>query len=303
MGWLIVGAVLLVGVPATMYLAQDSLLFLPQPLIGPPRVARPVEPLAFEREEGVKVRGWFVTTAEARAPLAIFYGGNAEELSWQMTEPWPADWSLALVNYRGYGESDGKPSEAALFGDALAVFDALARRPDVDASRIVLVGRSLGSGVAAYVAAERPVAAVVLISPYDSMTAVARRHYPWLPVGAAAEAPLRLGVAGAADPRAAAGDRGRRRPDHPAVAFPPAGGGVGRTDALRRAPRSRPQRPLGRAAVLAVDRRLPARGQGPAAIGLATIARWRGIRERSQFAAAQPRTARTDARSSPGGGA
>ena len=80
-------------------------------------------------------------------------------------------------------KATGKPSEAALFGDALAVFDALARRPDVDASRIVLVGRSLGSGVAAYVAAERPVAAVVLISPYDSMTAIARRHYPWLPVG------------------------------------------------------------------------------------------------------------------------
>ena len=183
LGWLIVGAVLLVGVPATMYLAQDSLLFLPQPVIGPPRGARPVELLAFEREEGVKVRGWLVKAAAPRAPLVIFYGGNAEELSWRMTEPWPADWSLALVNYRGYGESDGKPSEAALFGDALAVFDALARRPDIDASRIVLVGRSLGSGVAAYVAAERPVAAVVLISPYDSMTAIARRHYPWLPVG------------------------------------------------------------------------------------------------------------------------
>jgi len=183
LGWLIFGAVLLVGVPATMYLAQDSLLFLPQPVIGPPRVARPVEPLAFEREEGVRVRGWFVKAATPRAPLVIYYGGNAEELSWQMTEPWPGDWSLALVNYRGYGESDGKPSEAALFGDALAVFDALAGRSDVDPGRIVLVGRSLGSGVATYVAAERPVAAVLLISPYDSMIAVAQRHYPWLPVG------------------------------------------------------------------------------------------------------------------------
>src|SRR5262245_62679558 len=98
-----------------------------------------------------------------------------------MTEPWPADWSLALVNYRGYGESDGNPSETTLFGDALAVFDALASRPEIDRARIVLVGRSLGSGVATYVASERPVAAVVLISPYDSMTAIARRHYPWLP--------------------------------------------------------------------------------------------------------------------------
>jgi pimeloyl-ACP methyl ester carboxylesterase len=183
LGWLVVAAVLLVGVPATMYLAQDSLLFFPQPLVGPPRVARPVEPLEVEREEGVKVRGWLVKGTGPRAPLVVFYGGNAEELSWQMSEPWPADWSLALVNYRGYGESDGDPSEAALFGDALAVFDALARRPDVDRARVVLVGRSLGTGVATYVAAERPVAAVVLISPYDSMTALGQRHYPWLPVG------------------------------------------------------------------------------------------------------------------------
>jgi len=182
-GWLVIGAVLLIGLPATMYFAQDSLLFFPQPLTGPPQAARPVEPIAIEREEGVHVRGWLVRAAQPRAPLVLYYGGNAEELSWQMTEPWPADWALALVNYRGYGESDGRPSEAALFGDALAVFDALVRRPDVDPARVVLVGRSLGSGVATYVAAERPVAAVVLISPYDSMAAVGQRHYPWLPVG------------------------------------------------------------------------------------------------------------------------
>ena len=60
LGWLVVGVVLLLGVPATMYLAQDSLLFFPQPLVGPPRTVRPVEALEFEREEGVKLRGWLV---------------------------------------------------------------------------------------------------------------------------------------------------------------------------------------------------------------------------------------------------
>jgi len=62
------------------------------------------------------------------------------------------------------------------------VLDALARRPDLDATRIVLVGRSLGTGVATHVAARRPVRGVVLISPYDSMVALARHHYPFLPV-------------------------------------------------------------------------------------------------------------------------
>jgi pimeloyl-ACP methyl ester carboxylesterase len=191
LGWIIVGAAVVFGVPAAMYLAQDSLLFYPQPLVGPgpaARASRPVEDLAFEAADGVRLRGWLIHRQARdqrgeRAPLVIYYGGNAEEVSWQAGEPWTPAWSLALVNYRGYGASEGKPSESDLCADALVVFDALARRQDVDATRIVLVGRSLGSGVATYVAAQRPVAGVILISPFDSMVELGRRHYPWLPVG------------------------------------------------------------------------------------------------------------------------
>jgi hypothetical protein len=187
-GWIVIGAAVVLGVPAAMYLLQDSLLFLPQPYVGAPpaaRAGRPVEELEFEARDGVRLRGWLVhrSMPAGRAPLVVYYGGNAEEVSWQATEPWPADWPLALVNYRGYGASEGKPSERDLYADALAVIDALALRPDVDPERIVLVGRSLGAGVATHVAAHRPVAGVVLISPYDSMIEVGRRHYPWLPVG------------------------------------------------------------------------------------------------------------------------
>src|SRR5262245_65441969 len=141
-----------------MYLIQDSLLFYPQPLVGPgpaSRAARPVEGLGLEGADGVRLRGWLVKGAGGRSPLLIYYGGNAEEVSWQAAEAWPAAWSIALVNYRGYGASEGKPSERDLCADALVVFDALARRPDVGPVRNVLVGRSLGSRVAAYVAASR----------------------------------------------------------------------------------------------------------------------------------------------------
>lgn len=196
LSWIVVGAAVVFGLPAAMYLMQDSLLFYPQPLWGPPpaaRAARPVEDLAFEAADGVRLRGWLVHRQAQdrpapgargeRAPLVIYYGGNAEEVSWQASEPWPPDWTLALVNFRGYGASEGKPSERDLCADALTVFDALARRADIDPAQTVLIGRSLGSGVAAYVAAHRPVAGVILISPFDSMTELGRRHYPWLPVG------------------------------------------------------------------------------------------------------------------------
>ena len=183
--WLVLGAALVVGVPGALYLAQDGMLFMPQS--GPAslpqgRAERAVEVLAFAADDGMVVRGWLIRAARTPAPLIVYYGGNAEEVSWQAGEPWPADWSLALVNYRGYGQSEGKPSEQALFADAELVFDALAARADVDRLRIVLVGRSLGSGVATYVASRREVAGVVLISPYDSVTALAQRHYPFLPV-------------------------------------------------------------------------------------------------------------------------
>jgi pimeloyl-ACP methyl ester carboxylesterase len=185
--WIVIGAAVVLGVPGAMYLLQDSLLFVPQPYVGAAPAApagRPVEELEFEAADGVRLRGWLVhrTAPAGRAPLVVYYGGNAEEVSWQATEPWPVDWSLALVNYRGYGASEGKPSERDLYADAMLVLDVLARRPDVDPERVVLAGRSLGAGVATHVAAHRPVAGVVLISPYDSMVEVGRRHYPWLPV-------------------------------------------------------------------------------------------------------------------------
>ena len=183
-GWILVAGAAVVGLPALMYLVQDSLLFLPQPLVGSPRPIRPAEDLALDTADGVRLRGWLVKATAAPAPLLIYYGGNAEEVSGQAREQgWPVEWSLALVNYRGYGGSEGAPSEQTLFADALLVFDLLANRPDVDARRIVLFGRSLGSAVAAFVAAERRVAGVILVSPFDSMTEVGRYHYPWLPVG------------------------------------------------------------------------------------------------------------------------
>jgi fermentation-respiration switch protein FrsA (DUF1100 family) len=175
---------------STLMLAGcEDYIYLPQPL--PPGaheaiIARHpgVQDLRFERPGGVTLRGWLAIGSDpVPRPLVLYFGGNAEEVSWMLDARAAfGGWDLALVNYRGYGSSGGKPSEKRLFEDALAVYDQIAARPDIDARRIVALGRSLGSGVATYLASARPLAGVVLIAPYDSITAVAQRHYPFLPV-------------------------------------------------------------------------------------------------------------------------
>jgi fermentation-respiration switch protein FrsA (DUF1100 family) len=87
-----------------------------------------------------------------------------------------------IVNYRGYGASEGSPSERVLVADALTLYDHAAKLPGVDADRIVAFGRSLGSGPAVALAAQRPLRAVILVSPFDSLAAVAKRYYWYLPV-------------------------------------------------------------------------------------------------------------------------
>jgi fermentation-respiration switch protein FrsA (DUF1100 family) len=174
---------------ALVYFAQERMIFFPQPLAEDLRAAvRKAQPDAREIElataDGQRLQGWFVPNGGRGAAL-IYFGGNAEEVSGLALEARELPGiSFVLFNYRGYGQSTGKPGERALFADALAIYVWAASRPGIDRSRIVVMGRSLGSGVATYVAAQRPVAGVVLVTPYDSLAAVGRSHYPFLAVGA-----------------------------------------------------------------------------------------------------------------------
>src|ERR1700730_3633670 len=110
----------------------------------------------------------------------IYFGGNAEDVSLSLPAFSSAfsDRALFLLHYRGYGGSSGKPSEEAIQGDALALFD----RVHLEYSDIAVVGRSLGSGVAIALAGQRPVSSVVLVTPYDSIQELAARQFPYLPI-------------------------------------------------------------------------------------------------------------------------
>jgi pimeloyl-ACP methyl ester carboxylesterase len=185
--WLKLAGCVVLVFPVLIYFLQERLLFFPQPLEQDPLKANAdaaIEEVSLVTSDQVHLRGWLVKAAgsQASAPLLIYFGGNAEEVSWlASTADRYAGWSLLLFNYRGYGRSEGKPGEAELFADALQIYDFAAKR--ADAGRIAVMGRSLGSGVAVYLAAQRPVAGVILVSPYDSVESVARGVYPYLPIG------------------------------------------------------------------------------------------------------------------------
>jgi len=171
------------GVPLLVFLLQERLIFMPQPLseaaLADIRLRFPKGQNVFaQAADGTKVHAWHLP-GPTGAPLVFYFGGNAEDVSWMLGE---ADavpkvgW--LLVDYRGYGASEGSPSEAALVADALLWYD----RFSPQAKQIYVLGRSLGSGVAVRLAAERKVDALILVTPFDSMVEVGKRHYPYLPV-------------------------------------------------------------------------------------------------------------------------
>lgn len=183
MEWLVLVAAIVLGVPAAAWLAQDRLIFFPQPIATAAHLPAEATALEIVAADGTRLRGWIRQATSAPAPVVLYFGGNAEEVSWTLADRrWPGDWAIVAVNYRGYGTSEGAPGEVALVADALAIHDAIAARSDVDARRIVAFGRSLGTGVAVKLAAARPLAGAILVSPFDSLVELGRTHYPFLPV-------------------------------------------------------------------------------------------------------------------------
>jgi len=162
-----------------MYLRQESFLFFPSTTAHDGHGYQNVIDYRLEQETAT-LRGWLVNPALVQEKLLIYYGGNAEDIFLNIDEFRDIKAASLFVPYRGYGPSDGVPGETEIFSDSLAVMDDVVRR--YSPKEIFLVGRSLGSGVACYTAAQKEVQGVILITPYDSIENIARTSFPWLPV-------------------------------------------------------------------------------------------------------------------------
>jgi uncharacterized protein len=169
-----------------MYVFQRDFMYFPSRLDPAPKTLglSGVERVELATPDGETLVLWYAPPAEGR-PVLLFLHGNAgsiadraDRLAFYKSRGFGA----AFLSWRGYGGSTGQPSERGLLADAKAAYDHL-RGLGHPADRIVLVGESLGTGPAVQTAATNPVGAVVLEAPYSAAVDIARRAYPWLPVG------------------------------------------------------------------------------------------------------------------------
>ncbi|MCG6929302.1 MAG: alpha/beta hydrolase [Desulfofustis sp.] len=156
-----------------LYVRQRSLLYFPHP---PSRCEDAA--VHWLHNHGQRLKIW--TVERGGGPALIYFGGNAEDVSQNIPffKQTASQYSLFLMNYRGFGGSSGNPSEAGLYADGLALYDWIRTQH----RRIVVMGRSLGTGIATYLASKREIAGLVLVTPYSSITALAAAYYPFMPV-------------------------------------------------------------------------------------------------------------------------
>ncbi len=161
-----------------LWMFQRRLMYFPAQHLGD--LPASVEEVTYSTADQLSLKGWFLPTESQPIGTVVLFNGNAGNRA----DRWPLGealrtrgFSVLLVDYRGYGGNPGRPTQTGLDADARAALEYVRSRPDVDPDRIVYFGESLGSGVAIGLAVTDPPAALVLRSPFTSMSDVAAVHY------------------------------------------------------------------------------------------------------------------------------
>jgi uncharacterized protein len=167
---------------ALLYFGQERSIFFPRPNDAQLRQRHAAQRIEIKTRD-TTLEGWWIENSQGTTQAVILYfGGNAEDVLYTASAASNINArAIVVVNYPGYGGSSGEPGQKSLYAGGLAIYDYAIER-GVPAEHIVVMGRSLGSGVASMIAGARQVGAAILITPYDTLGAVAAGHYPFLPV-------------------------------------------------------------------------------------------------------------------------
>jgi uncharacterized protein len=168
-----------------MFEFQSHLIFPTHAVPPSPRLPPGAERLELRTSDGHKLSGIHIPADDDNRDrtLILGFGGNAwnaEDAAGYLHEVFP-DQDVIAFHYRGYSPSTGSPSAEALIADAPLVYDLAVQK--LKPRRIIVVGMSIGSGVAAELATRRKLDGLILVTPFDSLKAVAQSMYPWLPIG------------------------------------------------------------------------------------------------------------------------
>jgi len=163
----------------------EALAYFPSRTLytSPAELGLEAEEVSFRTEDGVRLHGFWIPGPEQGAVGEILYchgnAGNVADRLGHARELREAGFGVLLFDYRGYGRSEGRPTEEGTYRDARAAAKLLGER--APGGGVVYLGESLGGGVAAHLAGERPPRGLVLQSTFTSIRAMARIHYPFLP--------------------------------------------------------------------------------------------------------------------------
>lgn len=187
LGWILATALLAyAGVCLSFYLRQDGIVFKPSRamVVTPARHGLAFEDVWLTAADGTRVHAWYVAGAPGGREVLLLHGngGNISHYLRTVLALHRQGHGVLALDYRGYGRSEGRPSEAGAYQDAAAAFDYLVETRRAPPGTIVVYGRSLGGAVATWLAAHRAPGALVLESTFTRLTDIGRERYPWLPV-------------------------------------------------------------------------------------------------------------------------
>jgi uncharacterized protein len=185
---LLLGLLIYLGTALFLYFNQDHIIYLPDypdrvVTTTPDQIGLDYQQVTLTAEDGVHLDGWFIPAERPRATLLFFHGnaGNISDRLDSLELFHQLGLSVLIIDYRGYGNSEGKPSEPGINRDAEAAWRYLTENRSIPPSRILILGRSFGGAVAAYLATRHQAMGLVLESTFTSAPALAAEFYPWLP--------------------------------------------------------------------------------------------------------------------------
>ena len=169
-----------------LYLFQSKFVYFPSKTLAssPQQIGAEYEEVSLTTADGHRLHGWYLPADDARFTL-LFFHGNAGNISHRLDSLMifrELGLATLIIDYRGYGLSEGKPSEKGTYLDAESAWDYLLKERGVKAGNIIIFGRSLGGGVATWLAQKKKPAALVIESTFTSITDIASSLYPYMPV-------------------------------------------------------------------------------------------------------------------------